>query len=74
MTFDIAEYTATAHRVRTEDVAYDVFAERPLSGAALRCLRYMSDVESHTICYVCLAARQAGARVWASGGVLVASR
>jgi hypothetical protein len=52
MTFDIAEYTATAHRVRTDDVDLDAFATRPLSPGALRCLRYMSDVESHTICYL----------------------
>jgi hypothetical protein len=50
--FDIAEYTATAHRVRTDDVDYSSFADQPLSQSALRCLRYMSDVESHTICYL----------------------
>jgi hypothetical protein len=50
--FDIAEYTATAHRVPTDDVDFGAFADRPLSGSALRCLRYMSDVESHTICYL----------------------
>lgn len=52
MTFDIAEYTATAHRVPTEDVDFEAFADQPLSASALRCLRYMSDVESHTICYL----------------------
>ncbi|HJU98334.1 MAG TPA: hypothetical protein VJ644_10185 [Jiangellaceae bacterium] len=52
MGFDIAEYTTTAHRVRSDDVDYDSFAQRPLSRSALRCLRYMSDVESHTICYL----------------------
>lgn len=52
MTFDIAEYTETAHRVPTEDVDFGSFGEQPLSDSALRCLRYMSDVESHTICYL----------------------
>src|SRR4029453_12081909 len=52
VTFDIAEYTETAHRVPTEDVDFGSFGEQPLSDSALRCLRYMSDVESHTICYL----------------------
>ena len=52
MAFDIGEYTETAHRVRSDDVDYDTFADRPLSPSALRCLRYMSNVESHTICYL----------------------
>jgi hypothetical protein len=50
--FDIGEYTTTAHRVQSDDVDYDAFAARPLSRSALRCLRYMSNVESHTICYL----------------------
>lgn len=50
--FDIAEYTATAHRVPVDDVEFSAFGEQPLSASALRCLRYMSDVESHTICYL----------------------
>ena len=52
MAFDIGEYTQTAHRVQDDDVDYGAFADRPLSASALRCLRYMSDVESHTICYL----------------------
>ena len=28
------------------------FAERPLDPDALRCLRYMHDIESHTVCYL----------------------
>ena len=52
MSFDIAGYTDTAHRVRDDDVDYDAFRHRPLSATALRTLRYMSDVESHTICYL----------------------
>jgi rubrerythrin len=52
MAFDIAGYTNTAQRVQVDDVDYGAFRERPLSKAALRSLRYMSDVESHTICYL----------------------
>ncbi len=52
MAFDIAGYTNNAHRVEDADVDYDAFRERPLSVDALRALRYMSDVESHTICYL----------------------
>ena len=39
-------------RVKVDDVDYDAFRTRPLSAEALRTLRYMSDVESHTICYL----------------------
>jgi len=52
MPFDIAGYTNNAHRVQDADVDYEVFKEQPLSPQALRALRYMSDVESHTICYL----------------------
>jgi len=52
MSFDIAGFISTAHRVRDEDVDYDAFRDRPLSPQALRTLRYMSDVESYTICYL----------------------
>jgi hypothetical protein len=52
MAFDIAEYTDTARRVQEDDVDFDAFRENPLSKAALRSIRYMSDVESHTICYL----------------------
>jgi hypothetical protein len=52
MAFDIAEYTNTARRVPDDDVDYHAFRDRPLSRDALRSLRYMSDVESHTICYL----------------------
>lgn len=50
--FDLADYTATADRVHTDDVDFDAFGKQPLSGSAVRCLRYMSNVESHTICYL----------------------
>ncbi|GAA2690009.1 ferritin-like domain-containing protein [Streptomyces aculeolatus] len=52
MAFDIPGYINTAGRVQVDDLDLDAFAERPLSAEALRCLRYMSDVESHTVCYL----------------------
>lgn len=52
MAFDIDTYKNNSVRVKFDDVDYGAFAERPLSRAALRTLRYMSDVESHTICYL----------------------
>ncbi len=52
MSFDIGHFTDTSHRVAVSDINFSSFATNPLSPAALRTLRYMSDVESHTICYL----------------------
>lgn len=52
MSFDIANYSATARRVVDDDVDYSAFERTPLPEPALRALQYMSDVESHTICYL----------------------
>jgi len=52
VTFDIASYSATAQRVADDDIDYTAFERAPLSDSALRALQYMSDVESHTICYL----------------------
>jgi hypothetical protein len=52
MTFDIDAYQNTAGRVRDDDIDYDEFVRQPLSPDALRCLRYMADIESHTVCYL----------------------
>ncbi|MGH3864988.1 MAG: ferritin-like domain-containing protein [Pseudonocardiaceae bacterium] len=52
MSFDILNYSVTAGRVVDDDVDYSAFARRPLPEAALRALQYMSDIESHTICYL----------------------
>jgi hypothetical protein len=52
MSFDIVSYSANARRVADEDVDYTAFERNPLSEPALRALQYMSDVESHTICYL----------------------
>jgi hypothetical protein len=52
MSFDIVNYSATARRVADDDVDYSAFQRTPLPEAALRAVQYMSDVESHTICYL----------------------
>ncbi|MGH3784017.1 MAG: hypothetical protein ACRDRO_26225 [Pseudonocardiaceae bacterium] len=52
MSFDIVNYSTTARRVVDDDVDYSAFERTPLPEAALRALQYMSDVESHTICYL----------------------
>jgi hypothetical protein len=52
VSFDITSYSANARRVADDDVDYTAFERKPLPDAALRVLQYMSDVESHTICYL----------------------
>jgi len=39
-------------RLEVSDLDFDAFAEAPLDADSLRCLRYMHDVEHHTICYL----------------------
>jgi hypothetical protein len=38
--------------LRTDDIDFEAFRDRPLDEATLRCLRYMHDIESHTVCYL----------------------
>lgn len=50
-------YSIDAHRQRTArldtaDIDFDDFRRQPLDESTLRCLRYMHDVEHHTICYL----------------------
>jgi hypothetical protein len=52
MSFDIDAYRSTVSPVVTDDIDFAAFARQPLSEDALRCLRYMHDVESHTVCYL----------------------
>jgi hypothetical protein len=52
MTFDIATYRTHSEKLDLEDIDFDSFRDRPLSPEALRCLRYMHDVENHTVCYL----------------------
>jgi hypothetical protein len=52
MSFDVAIYAATAQPLRWDDLDLSEFRLNRLSDCALRCLRYMSDVETHTVCYL----------------------
>jgi hypothetical protein len=48
----IDAYKARAGRLDISGIDFDGFRDRPLSQDALRCLRYMHDVEHHTVCYL----------------------
>lgn len=53
MSLDVQEFAASARPVQFDDLGIeDAFRERPLSPETLRCLRYMHDIESHTVCYL----------------------
>lgn len=52
MAFRIDDYTKSAAPVRYDDLDFTAFETRPLSDDGLRCLRYMSDIENHTVCYL----------------------
>ena len=52
MSFDIATYRSLSKKVDVDDIDFESFRTDPLDPAALRCLRYMHDVESHTVCYL----------------------
>ncbi len=52
MSFDVDAYRSTVTPVRTEDIDFGAFVDSPLDESVLRVLRYMHDVESHTVCYL----------------------
>ncbi len=52
MSFDIETYQRLSEKLETRDIDFDDFRDQPLTPDALRCLRYMHDVESHTVCYL----------------------
>jgi hypothetical protein len=52
MTFDIDQYRHLSAKLAMDDIDFDAFKERPLAPNVLRCLRYMHDVENHTVCYL----------------------
>ena len=52
MGFDLADYKARTEKLDDRDIDLDAFRARRLPAEALRCLRYMHDVEFHTICYL----------------------
>ena len=52
MQFDIARYQRLVRPVDVSDIDLDDFRRQPLDPDSLRCLRYMHDVEYHTVCYL----------------------
>lgn len=48
---DLATYKRQTARLDTSDLCFSEFQRNPLDPDALRCLRYMHDVENHTVCY-----------------------
>lgn len=52
MAFDIDRYTQAATPVTWEDLDYEVFRDHPLPPDTLRTLRYMCEIEFHTVCYL----------------------
>jgi hypothetical protein len=52
MSFDIATYQRLSAKLDVEGIDFDSFRDQPLDLEALRCLRYMHDVENHTVCYL----------------------
>lgn len=51
MAFDVDKYTATSVNVNWDDLDLEKFRREPLNERSLRTLRYMTDVEYHTVCY-----------------------
>jgi hypothetical protein len=52
MAFEITDYVQRVAPVEADDLDYGAFVSQPLPDDALRCLRYMHDVENHTVCYL----------------------
>ena len=48
----IDSYKSRAGRLDLEGIDFDDFRDQPLPADALRSLRYMHDVEHHTVCYL----------------------
>ena len=45
-------YQRLSEKLEMDDLDLGTFKDQPLSPEALRCLRYMHDVENHTVCYL----------------------
>lgn len=52
MAFDIEKYADTSEPVDWSDLDFGAFLADPLPDESLRSLRYMADVEYHTVCYL----------------------
>ncbi|HEX3947371.1 MAG TPA: hypothetical protein VHW47_06675 [Acidimicrobiales bacterium] len=48
----IDSYKERAGRLDIDGIDFGAFTDRPLSPEGLRCLRYMHDIEHHTVCYL----------------------
>lgn len=52
MAFNLDLYKERSARLRWEDLDFTEFRSSPLDQDVLRCIRYMHDVEFHTVCYL----------------------
>lgn len=52
MTFDLGSFKERTGRLRWDDLDFSSFSENRLNEESLRCIRYMHDVEFHTVCYL----------------------
>jgi hypothetical protein len=52
VTIDADALVGRSARLDLNGIDFAVFADRPLDADTLRCLRYMHDVENHTVCYL----------------------
>jgi len=50
--FDIDKYTSTSKKVVWGDLDFEQFTTNPLPESTLRSIRYMADIEYHTVCYL----------------------
>jgi hypothetical protein len=52
MSTDVDTLIRRSARLEVGDIDFSAFSSGPLDAGALRCLRYMHDVEHHTVCYL----------------------
>jgi hypothetical protein len=52
MAFDVDQYAETSEGVTWDDLDFGAFESAPLGEATLRTVRYMCNVEYHTVCYL----------------------
>ena len=52
MTIDAGTLTRRSARLELDGLDFETFRDRPLDADSLRCIRYMHDVENHTMCYL----------------------
>jgi hypothetical protein len=48
----VEKYQELVKPLDTDDLDFSCFKDQPLSEAVLRCVRYMHDIEMHTVCYL----------------------